>query len=1246
MLSTKDLKDLFGENSPDKVILKAQKLSAKGRNDQAIEVIKEAIGRLGENPDLRIEMTTLNLGSGRMREAAECLRALLKSDPSQVSRVEEYLGWARTQFSDTEALHEPMAEGHIARRNFTAAMDYLERINRKTLEISLESRLVNLNRFLDKGTLVPKSALPALYFAALSYEAINDWQKAVDTYRRILTAAPGDFATVDERLKAMVARNYKVTSLRLAYAGLLDGLSHPDRARDEYLKALEVDPRCASHVARYLEGLLKAQPDNDDLTWSMVRVLLAEGKQPEEMELCGRLADRRSHLAEIEKMLEEISGTGKDTVDTRLLLARVAVAQGKAQRAVAAIVSAMGDEAGARGIAALEMVIEAFPNESRPYQILADCHLKEGRVDKCLEAYRALRRVDPASSTTIATRLSAVVAADPANTAARDLLEEVCVESGDIKGAVPFLRRRLRHSPEAARDVAARLKPMLMSAPGDDGLRLAAAEAHAMAGEAATAWGYLQDLIEPTKPAETAHLRLLVVCAGASPEMFRKVTTFFAARAARWSEQPEVVFALAEAAGRASEIREAVTRFRKAAAAAPEATAICHESIRNLARQDHKTRGGEELAALAEALLDVGDLAAATECLRGAGAMPPAVAGRLVERFSAALKSDPKNIALSTGLAGVCVASGQTARALEIARAGLTGREDAASAPLTMIYGDALSRAGKPAEATRAYAAAAKRDPALSPEVIQRLQHVIQVDMGLETAHLALGRLLVNEGRVAEGVAALATAWSIQSELGPTVLKDLERTARKHPGDVSVDFVRSQILLETGDPVGAADALSGHIGSDPVRLNEILTRLEAIAGRHATCARAQVELGRAYLARGWAARACASFVKAHRLDASLSSLIAGPLAQIQKQFPDEPEAYNARGAIYEAEGKLVPAAEAYQKAASLGGVRGAGALDGLRRLCESGADVPGAVHLMRARSCRVVGEVHEAVQASRRALDAGDSAAAVRAELDLLVAAHPTSAVAWLGRAAACVKLQDHESAALDLCEALRLDPASSDSVIALARQILEVRPSFAPAARALADALLATGDTAGAARAIDMALATPEAGSDLELILARREMALQTGDTGAAAALLARAEKSAGDRDAFLERLHREALRQPGAPIAEQDGPVAALVARGEYARALEMLAAEPASPRKAWVLDRCGRHLEAAACLGQLAADDRLAAAYATLLNRMVARELEGRAGCLTGETTIEFEVLATIDRKPSRQRQAGEAAMGGAR
>ena len=303
---------------------------------------------------------------------------------------------------------------------------------------------------------------------------------------------------------------------------------------------------------------------------------------------------------------------------------------------------------------------------------------------------------------------------------------------------------------------------------------------------------------------------------------------------------------------------------------------------------------------------------------------------------------------------------------------------------------------------------------------------------------------------------------------------------------------------------------------------------------------------------------------------------------------------------------------------------------------------------MRARACRIQGEVSEAVEAARNALlNSGELAAEIRVELDHLVAANPSNAVARLGRAAASMKLQELDDAARDLSEALRFDSACADSVVALAEEILDRRPSFSPAARALADALRTSGDSAGAARALDVALATPEAATDLELIMARRELALRDGDAAGAARLLARAEKAAANRDQFLEQLHREALQSPAMRVSSNGRPeVTEAMTRAQYARALEMLAEQPASPLKAWVLERCGRWLEAGAILAEMVGDDGASSAYASMLNRLVARELEGRAPCLMGETTLEFHGMASVDEIPSTARRADEAAQGGMR
>lgn len=1254
MLSPKDLKDLFAESSPERIMARAQRLAAKGKVEQAIETLAAAIGRVGESAPLRLEQAQLQISSGRPREAAEALRALLRASPAEVSRVEEFIGWARAHHADVEMLYEPLAEGHVARRNLSAAVECLERIDRKTLGSLLESRLANLNRFLEKGGGVPRSATPTLYFAAAGSEALDDWQGALDSYRKILAACPADFPTIDARLKALVGRHYKLTPLRLQYAGILEESGHPDRALAEHLIALQADPNCANDVEVQIALRLEAKPDDPDLLWARAGARLASGDTPGALEVCSRLLSLGARLDDVEGLLEGLAGGGRESVESRILLARVSIARRKGARAIALAASAI-EEAGPAGLDLLRELIETFPEEPRPYQILAEQHLKAGDVERCLETYRALRRVDTSTSPAISARLQSLLMADPGNTSAAAMLEEVAIEAGDARLGVPFLRRRIRIGPEEAVAALGRIQAMLTSSPSDEGLRRAAVEGCLAGGDAPAAWEHLRALIPAGRAIEASHLRLLVLCAGSSIEIYRKAKSLLSGGPASGPSRPETIFAFAEAAGRAGLYREAIEGFRAAGEAAPAGIEICREAVRSLGR-DVRIERGEDRAAIAEALLEAGDVPTAAAALEDINEIPRDLAARLTDRLAGALRQDPSHVALRTALTRVCLASGNATRALEIARSGIAGRDDAESAPLVLVYGDALARAGRTGQAARAYATAAQRDPALGTAVIERLKTVIRLDIGLESAHLALGRLLIREGHVREGVNELMTAWSIKPELGPSVMKDLDRTTRRHPTEIALDFARSQLLLASGDPAGAAECLGTQIGTDPELTDEILARLEGMAARHPECAQVQFQLGRACLEKGWAARACECLTRAYELDNSLFESVAVELSRAQEKFGSEPGVHVARGALYEREGRAVPAAESYFREIEIHGDGADGAVAGLDRLCGMGAGervpVPASalrVHLLRARACRVLGRIEEAVASAEAALDAGgELMVEAHAEVDRLVAENPGSASAMIGRARSHLRCLRIEAAVEDLAQALSIDRGGAAQVADVSREILARRPGLAAASRIRSEALRTVGDAAGAARTLDAALSSAGNGVDLDLILARRSLALEAGEAERAADLLKRAEAASGASSEILSALHREALaRSDPASLSGLEPELYDAIAQGDFGLAARITEDRPPSILKAWLLERGGRPARAAACLRDLIRDPAAARQHAALHDRVVAGELTGGAQALMGATELQFNEPSGCSEKPARPaRRARAEAQGGER
>ncbi len=1251
MLSTDDLKGLFADSTPERAIARARKLSAKGKLDQAIQVLGSAAERLGQAPEIRLEMATLHLSGGKPREACNDLKDLMKADPASVNRVSEFVDWARANDLAIDALYETLAEGLIARRNYGGALEVLERIDRAALARLMEGRLANLNRFLEKGSKVPRSALPTLWLSAIISEAIGEWQKALDCYRKILTAAPTEFASVDERIKGLVGRNYKLTPLRLAYAELLEELGHHDRSREEYFRALEIDARCAQSMISVVEKRLEEAPDDKNHMWDLARVRLATGDMDGVLAIAGKLVDAGSHLDEIEKLIDELSSSGKESVETHLLLAKVCMARDNASRAVQAVVSALASDAGERGMKALEELIERFPQELRPYQILADTHLKEGRIDRCLEIYASLRESIPASAGTIVSKLQAVLMADPGNAKAIQMLEELSIEARDVRSGIPFLRRRLRRGPIEARGVMESLTPMLASCPDDAAARMAAAEATFAMGDPSKAWEYLEGLIDPSHPPEAALLHLIVMCGGSSRDMWDAVSSFIGERS-QWKDLPEVTFALAEAAGRAGVVPEALEGFRNVAEKCPDSASVCHAAVRGLWKRlksgvgagphDGSLVGEQVCAFLAEALVLAGDYTAAVETLRAAESLPSRSAGRLVDLFTEAIKRQTGNLTLRAGLAEVYLASGQLPHAMEIARKGLVGRDDPESAQLMMTYGDGLVRGGKLDEATRAYASVVKRDPGLVGEATTRLQKLIELDVSRESAHLTMGRMMILAGRVREGVNELLTAWSIKAELGPAILKDLERTARKNPGEPSIDFARAQVLIGQGEIAQAVGSLGSQIGRDPELTAEILARLEGIAASHPTCSQAHLELGRAYALKGWVARACECLLRANSLDGSLSESIATLLGELRKDFPQDPEPHIAAARIHESTGRLLPAAEAYFQAIKMGGSPER-ALEGLERICSGDGPVPGRVHMVRARACGSVDAVGDAVRACRNALDASpDLASEAQAFLDTIIGSHPGEAGARIGRAFVRIRNQEIETACEDLAEALRLDRECAAEAADLAGSILDRRPSDGRVIRLRAAALRRCGDLAGSMRCLDNALATRDGRNDLDLILFRRTLALRDRDRETARSLLQRAGEITDDRDHLLWMLHREALDDREAEAGD-DG-VETSIADGAWFLAAERL--REVSTRKAWLLEKAGRHAEAAAVLQKLMDKNGAAERFVALHDRFVSRALAGDGEALMAEAVLRFEKERSAAEKPGALQggAAAEVAEGG--
>ncbi len=345
------------------------------------------------------------------------------------------------------------------------------------------------------------------------------------------------------------------------------------------------------------------------------------------------------------------------------------------------------------------------------------------------------------------------------------------------------------------------------------------------------------------------------------------------------------------------------------------------------------------------------------------------------------------------------------------------------------------------------------------------------------------------------------------------------------------------------------------------------------------------------------------------------------LAEIETSFPDEPSVHHVRATIYEREGRPLPAGESWLRAVELG-AWAAEALEGIERLCSrsgENTETGQRLHLIRMRACVVAGAPDEALEAGDQLLESGSGCAAEVLEvIERIVEARPDDAAARLARARCLLRLMKIEEATGDLRIVMDRDPGRAAEVTRLARAVVERHRSLVPASRLLADALEAIGDDREACRVLDRLLATLQGQADPGVLFARRSLAVKLGDRETERAMLERIESMTGGGDELLTLLHDEAAarRRPATPDPEEECVEA--IRTGRFEDAIRGIEAMPASPFKAWVLERCGRDVEAAACLDEVH-PSRGAAASAALHDRMVCRQLEGRSVALMAEAPI---------------------------
>jgi tetratricopeptide (TPR) repeat protein len=1250
---------------------KAKALSAEGKLDKAAAALESALSKSPDSETLLFEAARCYLGLGKNSDAGECLKKILRRNPRQVDAVQEFTEEMRMKMPSVGVLYEALAEHHVRQDEHGKALDAMERIPSEELRVYHGRQLAKWEAVRKNAphAKLTKGSLHSAFFVALALERQGDYAKAAKAYRAIIEKNPEESPKICARLEAILARDYANLALRFALVDLRFQSGQAAEAMAQLEQALEVDAATAApEIAARMEQQLARHANDPTLLWMLVRARRAEGKFPEMLAALAGLSAAGSHKTEAVRLLEDLTPRMEQHPELRLALADAYAAMGKPVLAVEAVLQAsekIGDEGTEP---ALEKIARGFPEYARTHLLLGDIDFRAGRADRGVERYERALSLSPEEGPVLVPKLLGLLETGGNTASVTRSLAQIYLREGDRSRGAVLLRHCVRTDPACAPQIVETLRQALPAEPSHAGLRIALAEAHLAARQPVDAVTALASLLkdEPGRAREVLHTlsaasRSVPEAAAAAAEVFRDL-------AAREVLPAACRFGEGEAALCAGDVGEAVTAFQEAARMAPDRIEEIREAFETLAARHPETP--EVRYILAGLYLDRQNPAAAAREIKKIPSLNSDLLAPILAKYREALQASPDSIELRLGLSAALLLSRAYEQVQTLATETLRIRDDESTAPIQLDLGDACLERGDVTSAVKRYYNAYRKSPALASDTARRLERVLELNPNLSLASLALGKVLPDCGRVADGVQRLLEAFRSDPRIAEGVLTELERIRAAHPVSPEAATARIEILCATGNDAVATEAIADLVEARPDAARSVIPRLESILGRSPRLAPAHLALARAHRALGDVPRAAEACRTAYRADRSSAPRVIRACAELAADDPKCPIPYLTMAEIYLTDNEVAAAAEKLHQAAT----RCEGPADETVELLEKVlARDPGTprVAWLAAEIQLRFGRHAGAVRLFRLAMDRdpGMLDAALKG-LQSVLEKEPDLGEARLARAQALALRQEFDAAVEDLEAALRSAPSLAPAITAEALRIQPRRPGNYRLVTLLADLLLASGRLDEAAQLLESERKRKwERGERLALLVRLWRVRLARGETLESQRVLEEAEGLAPDRDRLLARVHecvvgqirsetgalQEKAAAGKASAADLERLAGHLLALGDTARALDLTGAggldasrllrvhseaamlesdyfraaeilKPLGPsaRLAYAAERSGDLLLASRTLEQLASrdpDPRIRSALHRVYALLVQRDLDPGRDRLAGETVVRF-------------------------
>ncbi len=877
-------------SSSEKIIEKSQRLLKKGRVEKAVQIFEAPLRKDPKNVSLLLALAEIYC---RVQESASALREFRKAFKAAPERGEEILKILKAPPGGVSSadFFELQAEILIRKRDFPQALQIIAVTDSKILTRTLDRtgpRLEELRKFSGKGE-EQQRVVDLSYLMALILEHRKAYGKAFALYDSIIKIREEELLLTLPRLEEL-ARHVTNESAPFLCLGKLLQVSDAKKSAYYYDRALECDPQSASDVL----AAFPEDPGEPWETWLLGKAALLMGDVSKGIEWWRGLIGteyQRKMIAVLQKVDPERPESG----EALLFLGDCLLAE-KDFAGAAGVWGRLHDKIDSHRLRKrFDQLTQCDPGNMEAAKILGDLCLEDGDRTNFIGQMRKVVQADPGQAEGLFEKVFPLLGEHPEDPELALFLGELSLEHPEIERPVILLRYFIRIAGLSANRALPLLKKLRKKNPTRFEIPLAQAEGWMALGKKEKTLDALEEAIrlDPERGMETLHLLSRLV--RTTPSLGAPVDRLLCGLEQGGIVHPAVQLVQAEARVASGRYQEGMEKILLAVQQVPSELPV----IDGILREWEDAYPDQEAIpfGMAELAFRLKKYDKVVEILDRWLLRSPEGAGTVIAFYRERLQQSPKVLPFLEGLLSAFKIAGMYDLVLEEGKKGETLFPASKLSRIHRMMGEACLETGRLTESVTFLFQASKEDPATAEAVIDGLERVLSMHPALPRAALALGMVLSNCRRVDEGVTVLLRLAKDLPKSRETVMRYLEKIASFHPAAAQPILAIAELSVEAGHDDGALDLLWKAMQREGDHADTVLRLLDRIARKNPRMARVHLEMGKVYRKIGLHRKAVEHIRRAVKGDPSCAEAGMKCCHDMIARTPDELSPYETVSAI-------------------------------------------------------------------------------------------------------------------------------------------------------------------------------------------------------------------------------------------------------------------------------------------------------------------------------------------------------------